>query len=199
MGFATAIALWVTLVLAYPRGGHEMVVLLPDADGKVGTIVVETAKGEQIVLNSAFATARADPVGGVKRETAKEEEVKQTFQSALAAQPPKPASFTLYFETGSDELTEATKPELQRLLAEMKRRGDDPDVSVIGHTDLVGANEANDDLSVKRAERVRDILVGLGIPAERILVAGRGKREPAVRTSQGVDEPRNRRVEVDVR
>src|SRR3954471_1126931 len=103
MGFAAAIALWVALVVAYPRGGQEMVVLLPDAEGKVGTIVVETDKGEQVVLNSAYATARADAVGTVKRDTAKEEEIKQTFQSALAAQPPKPVSFTLYFETGTDE------------------------------------------------------------------------------------------------
>ena len=199
MGFLTAIALWLTLVLAYPRGPEEMVVLLPDADGKVGTIVVETAKGEQIVLDSAYATARSDRVrGGVTRETAKEEEVKETFQSALAAQPPKPASFTLYFETGTDEFTDASKPELQRVLAEVAARGS-ADISVIGHTDLVGASESNDDLSVKRAERVKAMLVGAGIPAERILVSGRGKREPAVRTSQGVDEPRNRRVEVDVR
>ena len=70
---------------------------------------------------------------------------------------------------------------------------------MIGHTDLVGDNEGNDELSVKRAERVKAVLVDLGIPADRILVAGRGKREPAVRTSQGVDEPRNRRVEIDVR
>ena len=95
MGFAVAIALWVALVTAYPRGGQEMVVLLPDAEGKVGTIIVETAKGEQVVLNSAFATARSDPVAGVKRETVKEQEVKETFQSALAAQPPKPVSFTV--------------------------------------------------------------------------------------------------------
>jgi OmpA-OmpF porin, OOP family len=198
MGFAAAIALWVALVLGYPRANQEMVVLLPDAEGKVGTIVVETEKGERVVLNSAYATARADPVGTVRRETVKKEEVQQTFQSALAAQPPKPVSFTLYFETGSDEFTDAAKPEVQRFLAEMRRR-ESPEVTVIGHTDLVGDNEANDDLSVKRAERVKAMLVELGIPAERISVAGRGKREPAVRTFQGVDEPRNRRVEIDVR
>jgi outer membrane protein OmpA-like peptidoglycan-associated protein len=198
MGFAAAFALWLTLVIAYPRAAQEMVVLLPDSEGKVGTVVVETAKGEQVVLNSAYATARVDPGGGVRREAPKAEEVRQTFQSALAAQPPKPVSFTLYFETGTDEFTEATKPELQRMLAEMRRR-DSPDISVIGHTDLVGAGEANDDLSVKRAERVKAILIELGVPADRIQVAGRGMREPAVRTSQGVDEPRNRRVEIDVR
>ena len=198
MGFAAAIALWVALVVAYPRGNQEMVVLLPDAEGKVGTVVVETEKGEQVVLNSAYATARVDPAGTVRQEKAKEPEVRQTFQAAVAAQPPKPAKFTLYFETGSDELTETTKQEMQRILAEMQRR-ESPEVAVIGHTDLVGDSESNDDLSVSRAERVKALLIQLGVPADRITTAGRGKREPAVRTSQGVDEPRNRRVEVDIR
>lgn len=198
MGFAAAIALWVTLVVAYPRTSQEMVVLLPDAEGKVGTIVVETEKGERVVLNSAYATARVDPAGTVRRETAKEPEVRQAFQAAVAAQPPKPVQFTLYFETGTDEFTEGAKPEVQRFLAEMRRR-ESPEVTVIGHTDLVGDAESNDDLSVKRAERVKAMLIQLGVPAEHITAAGRGKREPAVRTSQGVDEPRNRRVEIDVR
>jgi outer membrane protein OmpA-like peptidoglycan-associated protein len=198
MGFAVAIALWVALVVAYPRGPQEMVVLLPDADGKVGTIVVETDKGRQVVLNSAYATARADPAGSVRRETVKQEEVRRTFGPALAAQPPKPVSFTLYFETGSDEFADTAKSEIQRLLDEIKHR-ESPDITVIGHTDLVGDNEVNDDLSVKRAERVKAMLVRLGVPADHIVVAGRGKREPAVPTSAGIDEPRNRRFEVDVR
>ncbi len=198
MGFAAAIALWVTLVLAYPRPSQETVVLLPDAEGKVGTIVVETANGKQVVLNSAYATARTSPAGTLTHETAKEDEVRQTFRSALAAQPQKPASFTLYFDTGSDDLTASMKPEIERVLAEMKRR-ETAEITVIGHTDLVGASEANDELSVMRAERVKAILVQAGVPAERISVVGRGKREPAVRTSQGVDEPRNRRVVIEVR
>lgn len=198
MGFAAAIALWVALVVAYPRTGQEMVVLLPDAEGKVGTVVVESDKGEQVVLNSAYATARVDPAGTVRRETAKEPEIERTFQAAVAAQPPKPAKFTLYFETGSDELTQATRQELQRVLTEMRQR-ESPEVTVIGHTDLVGDRESNDDLSVNRAERVKAMLIELGVPADRITTAGRGKREPAVRTSQGVGEPRNRRVEIDVR
>jgi len=46
---------------------------------------------------------------------------------------------------------------------------------------------------------VKSILVGMGILPERILTAGRGRREPLVRTADGVSEPRNRRVEISVR
>jgi outer membrane protein OmpA-like peptidoglycan-associated protein len=42
-------------------------------------------------------------------------------------------------------------------------------------------------------------LVEIGIPIDRIRVAGRGEREPLVPTADNVDEPRNRRVEIIVR
>jgi outer membrane protein OmpA-like peptidoglycan-associated protein len=74
-----------------------------------------------------------------------------------------------------------------------------PDVYVIGHTDTVGELRGNDQLSAHRAETVKGFLVGIGIPAERIQTAGRGKREPIVPTADNVDEPKNRRVEINVR
>jgi len=191
-------ALLTALVLggcATPR--QDLVVLLPDKEGKVGTVVVQNPKGNA-VLNTAYATARTTSDGGVQRGTASQSEVKNVFGSTLAAQPPRPISFTLYFESGSDEFTEQSKQEVKRLLAEMARR-QAPDITAIGHTDLVGPDPSNDALSLQRAERVKSILVGMGIPAERILTAGRGRREPLIPTADGESEPRNRRVEISVR
>jgi outer membrane protein OmpA-like peptidoglycan-associated protein len=70
---------------------------------------------------------------------------------------------------------------------------------VIGHTDRVGADDANDALSLQRAQTMREAMLGLGIPPARIRAAGRGEREPLVPTADGVEEPRNRRVEINVR
>src|SRR6185436_14935129 len=56
-----------------------------------------------------------------------------------------------------------------------------------------------DQLTAQRAETVKGFLVGIGIAAERIQTAGRGKREPIVQTGDNVDEPKNRRVEINVR
>jgi outer membrane protein OmpA-like peptidoglycan-associated protein len=71
---------------------------------------------------------------------------------------------------------------------------------VIGHTDRVGNEQANDELSLQRAERVKAEFVAQGIaPAERIRAAGRGERELLVPTENDVDEPLNRRVEINVR
>jgi len=176
---------------------RDLVVLLPDKDGKVGALVVQNQKGSA-VLNTAYATARTAPDGSVERGLASQSEIKDIFGGAIAAQPPRPISFTLYFESGSDEFTEQSKQELKRLLAEMARR-QASDIIVIGHTDLVGPDPSNDALSLQRAGRVKSILVGMGVPAERILTAGRGRREPLIPTANGVIEPRNRRVEISVR
>ena len=63
----------------------------------------------------------------------------------------------------------------------------------------MGDLRANDRLSAQRAERMKLHLIDIGIPADRIHVAGRGERELLIRTPDSVDEPRNRRVEIIVR
>src|SRR4030095_11346360 len=98
---------------------------------------------------------------------ATEEEVKQVFGEALAALPPRPVSFILYFLEGTDELTADSKQIVRQVFDEIARRPA-PDVLVIGHTDRVGSVQANDRLSLRRAERMRDELVKLGAAADRI-------------------------------
>ncbi len=85
-----------------------------------------------------------------------------------------------------------------KVFAELKRRPL-PDIVVIGHTDTMGSLPFNDRLSLARAERLREMMIELGIPAERITAAGRGKRELLVPTDDMVSEARNRRVEINVR
>jgi OmpA-OmpF porin, OOP family len=87
---------------------------------------------------------------------------------------------------------------MQRVLEELRARPV-TDMVLIGHTDRAGPIEGNDSLSLQRAERMRNDLVQQGFPAERIRAAGRGEREPLVPTADGIEEPRNRRVEIDVR
>jgi outer membrane protein OmpA-like peptidoglycan-associated protein len=176
---------------------EETVVVLPSADGHIGTVVVEHA-GERHVLNQAFATSRSQGGDQAKVTQLSEPEIRQSFGDTLKALPARPASFLLYFITGTDELTEESRAELQKVLVELKQRVV-PDIAVIGHTDSVGEREDNDRLSAQRAERVKGYLVDIGIAAERVHVAGRGERELLVPTEKNVDEPRNRRVEINVR
>ena len=191
---AAAVGLAILLGQASPQ---ETVVLLPSADGHKGVLVVER-KGERYVLDQPYATSRTEGADRMQVTVLSDEQVKQTFGSTIAALPARPASFLLHFVTGTDELTEDSKGELQKILDEIKQRPY-PDILVIGHTDTVGDLEGNDRLSAQRAERMKGYLTGIGIREDRIRVAGRGEREPLVPTADNVDEPRNRRVEINVR
>ena len=172
----------------------ETVTVLPSADGHVGTVVVQRGETQQ-VLHQAYATSTS---GHTELSVLSLEAVQSTYGRALHALPALPATFLLYFITGTDELTQESKLELDKVLTAMRARPL-PDVLVIGHTDTVGEADNNDRLSAQRAETVKGFLVGIGIPAERIRTAGRGERELLVPTDDNIDEPRNRRVEINVR
>jgi len=179
-----------------PRAPELFAVISAD-DGHVGAIVVHRG-GEARVIDSAYGAQRLEMDGRLHAASVSPEQMKADFAPTLAALPPAPAKFTLYFLEGSDELTAQSQAELGRVFAELKRRPL-PDIAVIGHTDTVGGMRYNDQLSMARAERMREVLVEMGLPAGHISAAGRGKRELLVPTAEGVPEGRNRRVEIDVR
>jgi outer membrane protein OmpA-like peptidoglycan-associated protein len=175
----------------------EQIVLLPGADGKAGALVV-THEGREVTLDQPYATAAVKQPGQLDVGRATAEEVQARFGSVLAALPARPVTFRLYFLENSDELTADSKLEIPKLFTEIAGRPD-PEVVVVGHTDRQGALEYNDALSLRRAERVRNDLIGRGIAADKVRTAGRGEREPLIPTEDNVAEPRNRRVEITVR
>lgn len=176
---------------------RELVVLVPDSSGKVGSVVVSSPRGSS-TLSQAYSAARYEDGGSIETRPVAQEEVKKTFSVAIAAQPLRPISFLLYFEEGTDEYTAASKLAFDKVFKEVARRKV-AEIAVIGHTDRVGRIDSNDVLSRKRAERVRKDFVDRGIPPDSISVAGRGEREPIIATADETSEPRNRRVEINVR
>ncbi len=178
---------------ATPQGS---VVLLPERNGK-DTAVTVTQGGQKVELTQPYAGAQLSS-RGPEAQPWSAEKVQSQFGAALAAQPAAPTNFTLYFVEGKDEFTDESKRVIDRIFAEIAKRPL-PDVVVIGHTDKVGSDTFNDPLSRQRAEVVRSALLARGIAADKIVAVGRGKREPVVPTADGVAEPRNRRVEIEVR
>ena len=73
-----------------------------------------------------------------------------------------------------------------------------PSLSVIltGHADGIGTPEANQRISVQRAQTVRDFLVRQGVSEERVKVEGRGAQAPLYPNTQEVLRAKNRRVEI---
>jgi OOP family OmpA-OmpF porin len=196
--FRFSVACIGTLLLAACSTTKTLVVLLPEESG--GTIgAVNVGEGARaVVLDAPLNIVTVDTRGGIDKAAITQEEVQRTFGEALAAQPPKPLSFTLYFSTASTEVTPESQPILEALLAEVAKR-QAVEVQVTGHTDRVGTDANNDRLSLERAEAVRDMLVQRGLKTNFIRAVGRGEREPLIPTPDEQPEPRNRRVEVIVR
>jgi len=190
------VGLALALVLALSACATDSVVLLPKDDGSTGAIAA-SRDGKEVLLDTPYASARAG-AGGVRAGRSDRAEVERRFGPALAAMPTAPASYTIYFDSGSDEFNEAARATVASLLEDLRARPA-PEVTVIGHTDRVGSDADNDALSLQRAQSVRERLVAMGLDPAHVDAAGRGAREPLVPTEAGVDEPRNRRVEVSVR
>ena len=170
--------------------------LAPFSAPDLGAIVVKGPASEK-VINEAYASVSINGATQTNGSLS-QAQVSEMFGSTLEALPGSPASFMLYFLEGKDELTPESKAELEKVFSELKRRPL-PDIVVIGHTDTVGSLEFNDKLSLARAQRMREMLIELGLPAERIQAAGRGKRELLIHTEDNISEPQNRRVEINVR
>jgi OmpA-OmpF porin, OOP family len=179
-----------------PPAAKEQIILLPNAAGRAGSLIVTTPHSRTI-LDRPYRAVDVRENGLLGSKTWREAQVKQEFKASLAAQPPPPASYIVYFLLDRDELTPESKTELARIEAELAKRPA-PEIQITGYTDRLGSESYNDFLSLKRAEAIYRALVGAGIAGE-IEVAGRGERDPLIPTADGAAEPRNRRVEISVR
>jgi OmpA-OmpF porin, OOP family len=99
------------------------------------------------------------------------------------------------FKVGSAELPELLKKQLD-VFADVLRgkKGSARQIRVVGHADASGTPEANQTLSVKRAEAVKEYLVQKGADPNMLIVTGQGSKDPA--NPSNPMAPENRRVEI---
>ncbi|MYM22082.1 OmpA family protein [Duganella sp. FT135W] len=195
-----ALLIWAVCLLAavsqLQRGPTEQITLLPSQDGKPSAVIITTA-GKDTVLDKPYQTAAVDSRGAVATG-GDSTQIKNRYGALLDALPQRAAVFIVYFITDTENLTPESAGQLAQIKQQLAARPA-PEIIVIGHTDTVARQEYNDALSLRRAEAVKRILVEAGIAADQIAVQGRGERELLIQTADGVDEPRNRRVEIRVR
>jgi len=104
----------------------------------------------------------------------------------------------LNFDFDRTKVRDDVKKRLSRVIRLLKEMPD-IDVEIVGFTDDVGSKAYNLDLSLRRAESVRDYMVAQGIDRRRLSVAGRGMADPFVSNSTPEGRAVNRRVEFVVR
>ncbi|HEX8466939.1 MAG TPA: OmpA family protein [Allosphingosinicella sp.] len=99
------------------------------------------------------------------------------------------------FETGSARLRPAALERLRPLASYLSANPDVP-VRIDGHTDSVGSDSANQLLSERRADAVREALNAMGVEENDFRVAGHGESMPAASNANAAGRQLNRRVEV---
>ena len=184
--------------VAAPVVEPDRVVLLPGADGSVGRVIIQSAGGTQEIF-TPFGALVVNKTGELTPYAESADAVNARHADLLAIRPMLPKSYLLYFKHGGNELTEASLQTLELLRRDAAQRSV-PDILVIGHTDRVGSAAQNDALSLRRAQAIEQRLTQeFGVKPRTLEAVGRGESDPLVQTADGVDEPRNRRVEVSIR
>lgn len=186
------------LAACAPTLPRSYVVLVPDPDGAVGQVIVSGPKGQQR-LSQAGSVAGTD--GSEVRITLAEPQINATFGAAKAALPALPEHFMLYFVSATTRLTADSEAMLQSILQHWRARSqvDIAEVVVIGHTDTVGSEQDNVQLSAQRARLVAERLRASGLKFGAITVASHGEKQLLIPTPDETPEPLNRRVQVTIR
>ncbi|MDO8319352.1 OmpA family protein [Rhodoferax sp.] len=178
-----------------PPARSSYVVLLPSPDGSVGQVVVQGQSGQQVLTKAQQGVALD---GKTPPFEVKPEDLQRDFGAAMAARPPLPEQFLLYFETGGTKLTTESEALLPRIIERAKARKS-LDMSVIGHSDTQGQSQANEALALQRASAMATQLRELGLMDAVLSIESHGERNLLVATPDDSAEPRNRRVEITLR
>ncbi len=186
--------------IAAPPPPSNVIILLPNDDGSSsGSLTVSNTAGTQ-QLTQAYSAVKVSRVDAAPSTPAPMDpgEVQRLFGQTLALMPQPEARFTLYFDSGGTVLTAESAAELPQIIEAYRQRRS-TDVTIIGHADTVGDSESNYRLGLQRAEQIRQEIQARGVDGAHIFTESHGEKDPLVPTRDGIDEPRNRRVEVIVR
>ena len=100
------------------------------------------------------------------------------------------------FDTNSAKLKPSASKQLDEVV-DFSAKYDDADLTVVGFTDSMGNEKANQLLSTRRAESVKAYLVNRGVSANRIITSGKGSASPIGDNKTASGRTKNRRVEIN--
>ena len=100
----------------------------------------------------------------------------------------------LSYESGGDQLTRESQRRLAQIAEYLKYDEDIDYVEIQGYTDSYGGRWMNEQLSVKRAETVKQFFVSAGLSEDKVQVEGFGERRHVAPNDTALERQRNRRV-----
>lgn len=163
----------------------------------IGNQVGSTARGA--IIGAAIGGAAGAIIGRQMDQQA--EELAATIPGATVQRVGEGIVVTfdsgLLYPFDSTELLPAGRDNLRNLAASLASHPE-TEVLIVGHTDSMGADSYNMNLSVRRAEAAASILAMEGVPRDRIRTTGRGETEPIADNATEEGRQLNRRVEVAI-
>jgi len=128
----------------------------------------------------------------------------------VAPPPPKPkveevqvelntliAGKLIEFQTASAVIRTRSYPLLDQVAVVLKKRPG-AKIEIAGHTDSSGDDAMNLALSRRRAESVRQYLIGKGLKTENLVAKGYGETRPIADNTTAMGKQKNRRVEFNI-
>ncbi|QKF65412.1 OmpA family protein [Campylobacter corcagiensis] len=161
---------------------------------KTSSITLKTAYKSEL-LSTPNEYLSINNINQNEKRVLNNSEVEDKFGSIIKVSVDKPISYKLYF-TNSDSLDEKSLKIIPKIKQTIKDRYP-CEVSIIGHTDTIGSNDINKKVSLKRAKKVAGIFKDENI--SRVDIYSFGESNLLVKTADNVFEPKNRRVEIQIR
>lgn len=171
------------------------ITLLPEEDGKIGTISIADSKGETHTINSAYEALDISEKGEIVRVRENNESVRIKYAEVLDALPQKPQSYLFHFNFDSASLNEKQLIELKQIARDIEAKNS-VQVICIGHSDSAGDKEYNKTLSEQRARKVAEKLVSYSVDKSLILLRYYGDANPLDTSKTKEGNAKNRRVEI---
>ena len=102
----------------------------------------------------------------------------------------------IYFDFNKDKLSLTSIKEIKKFIN--LNTNTYKKIIIVGHTDTMGSNLYNSNLSINRANAIKHILLKEGIKSVNIKVSGMGEKDLRVKTTDEVAHPANRRAEISL-
>lgn len=167
------------------------------AGGVIGKVAGSTAKGA--IIGAVVGGVAGTLIGAQMDKQAKEME--QNIKGATIERVGEGIQVTfasgLLYDFDSAVVRADAKANLHELAASLTKYPD-TELIIIGHTDQLGSNAYNQDLSERRASAAASYLISEGVSGSRIGTTGLGETEPVSTNGTEAGRQANRRVEVAI-
>jgi outer membrane protein OmpA-like peptidoglycan-associated protein len=165
--------------------------------GVIGNQTGSTARGA--IIGAVVGGAAGAIIGHQMDQQAKE--LQQNIPGATIQRVGEGIAVTfasgILFPFNSTEILPDGRTNLQQLASSLEKYPNS-DILIVGHTDSVGTDAYNNDLSQRRAVAAQSYLQSLGVPATRLQATGKGESEPIQSNDTDAGRAQNRRVEIAI-